>query len=170
MSDDILVRCCAINVVRRDAGALWADRTANRAIARKAQEVVLAALDGWLAPLLAERAAGCAVFDEIRMELTINPAELAGAAPFVRSRLRAQLAQALAAAAIVPAAADRMEHTGATNSGRKERPGEGHAHDHRHEDLVLGGDGAVAENTLALGHVGRDELRIARLQGLDPRR
>ena len=125
MSDDILVRCCAINVVRRDAGALWADRTANRAIARKAQEVVLAALDGWLAPLLAERAAGCAVFDEIRMELTINPAELAGAAPFVRSRLRAQLAQALAAAAIVPAAADRMEHTGATNSGRKERPGEG---------------------------------------------
>ena len=43
-------------------------------------------------------------------------------------------------------------------------------HDHRHEVLVLGGDGAVAQDVLALGHVGVHERLIALLQRLDPRR
>src|SRR5712692_67698 len=42
-------------------------------------------------------------------------------------------------------------------------------HDHGHEDLVLGGDGAILQDILALVHVGFHELWIALLQLLDPR-
>src|SRR5439155_696387 len=42
-------------------------------------------------------------------------------------------------------------------------------HDHRHEDLVLCGDGAVLQDVLALAQVGFHELGIALLQLLDPR-
>src|SRR5712692_9929605 len=42
-------------------------------------------------------------------------------------------------------------------------------HDHGHEDLVLGGDGAVLQDVLALAHVRFHELGIALLQLLNPR-
>src|SRR3989475_608357 len=43
-------------------------------------------------------------------------------------------------------------------------------HDHGHQMLVLGGNGTVAHDPFALGHVGVDELRVTLLQRLDPRR
>src|SRR5215510_13882965 len=41
--------------------------------------------------------------------------------------------------------------------------------DHGHQELVLRGNGPVAQDAIALGHVRADELRIALLKGLDPR-
>src|SRR5437773_9915303 len=43
-------------------------------------------------------------------------------------------------------------------------------HDHGHQMLVLGGNGTVAHDPFALGHVGVDELRVTLLQRLDPGR
>src|SRR3989454_318895 len=43
-------------------------------------------------------------------------------------------------------------------------------HDHGHQMLVFGGNGTVAHDPFALGHVGVDELRVTLLQRLDPRR
>src|SRR5712691_7624869 len=42
-------------------------------------------------------------------------------------------------------------------------------HNPRHQVLVLRGNGPVAQDPLALGHVGIDEIRITLLQRFDPR-
>ena len=111
---------CSIELVRRDPAALWAGRADHRDLARKAQAMILAALDAWLASLLAARAPGHQKLAELRIDLTLTPADFIGAAPFVRARLRDTLAAAVSGATFTPAVEAPVERTvAATDTAAK---------------------------------------------------
>lgn len=102
MNQTIRIRRCAIQVVRKDAGAAWADEASHRALARRVQDLVLGSLDQWLEPLIASRRLEGHDIIALALDLRLTGRDLQGAAPLSRLELRERMVRALADARIEP--------------------------------------------------------------------